>query len=686
MTEFICLDVETTGLDKFQDSLIEFAAVRFNETEILDQYQTLIHFDGEIAPIIEDLTGINAEMLKSAPKLEEVKDKILEFCGDLPIMGHNIDFDIGFLKENDIEITGYNIDTLPLSHTVIENSQSYSLETLCAQYNTEYFPSHRALDDCLANVELLWYIFNEIQKFTPEQSYLWDQILKNTDQPLARLYEQITPKEKTEPIFKLQNELFEDTIQTTDQNEFTQEKSLKIDQINEGLIVTSKDPSENTTQLFGYGSYISTDLFKKELEQKHSINKMYFLLKVATQITKHETLNKAQLNLKDADHLYIKNIVIEDYKVPKSEKPYLTTHQTFFELNANNDLPNVNKLHFEYIPFLEEKFIRSGEHEITLQQAENGEESEELTILFGKFGMHVKKLMALAEGYYGGPLILPTLEANSDEFLNFLKDIKEITTNELTINNIEKLQSNSSKYLIWVTEYPSIGFIEKNINYDFKEILTNCPIPNKTVYLPDFDQNDFFVETSTNYPDSKSKDYLHYLLEEIQSDFENLKGHGLVIATSNALMKEMHEHLAIDFDQKGISLVTQNISGSKGKILHKIENADRPLILVCTQHFLMHFKPNLNKLEKAILAKIPMTLPNHPYYSYLRSKTQNDFAELTIPHAATVLYEICTQIQSMNPSANSLKLMDNRLLTTSWGQDIASRLPKNIILQSSPLQ
>jgi len=123
--EFICLDIETTGLDFDTAEIIEVAAVRFNETEILDYYQTFIKYEKPIPEIVVHLTGITTEMTKDAPELKDVAQAILDFCGNAPIVGHNINFDITFLKNKGVPLSNTLFDTLPLSHILVQDIPSH---------------------------------------------------------------------------------------------------------------------------------------------------------------------------------------------------------------------------------------------------------------------------------------------------------------------------------------------------------------------------------------------------------------------------------------------------------------------------------------------------------------------------------------------------------------------------------
>ena len=55
---YISLDIETTGLDNKTDEIIEIGAVRFNETGIINKYESLVNPYKKLPEFIKDLTGI----------------------------------------------------------------------------------------------------------------------------------------------------------------------------------------------------------------------------------------------------------------------------------------------------------------------------------------------------------------------------------------------------------------------------------------------------------------------------------------------------------------------------------------------------------------------------------------------------------------------------------------------------
>src|SRR3989344_1172908 len=169
MKELIVLDIETTGVDFTHDDIIEISAVKLIGNEVVDKFTTLIKPTmAKLGPTVSTLTGINPDDLKVAPVLAEVRDSLLTFCGTLPIVGHNIGFDVDFLKEKGINLPGDRLDTLELAYTLLPKLPFYSMEFLAYRYQFKDQPSHRAMNDVLATVELYDLLLSQVNQIPQE--------------------------------------------------------------------------------------------------------------------------------------------------------------------------------------------------------------------------------------------------------------------------------------------------------------------------------------------------------------------------------------------------------------------------------------------------------------------------------------------------------------------------------------
>ena len=155
----VALDLETTGLDSARHAILEVGAVRFRGDEVLATYQTLVNPGQPISEFIQGLTGIKPALVNRAPFFSTISSEVEEFVGDDPIIGHNVQFDVGFLSANGLPLNNPAYDTWDLATVFMPRSRQYSLQFLTSQFGVAHKDAHRALSDAMATkgvfIELL---------------------------------------------------------------------------------------------------------------------------------------------------------------------------------------------------------------------------------------------------------------------------------------------------------------------------------------------------------------------------------------------------------------------------------------------------------------------------------------------------------------------------------------------------
>jgi len=155
--DFICIDLETTGLNPKRDRIIEIGAVKVRGGKIVETFQQLIDPKQPLEERVEILTGISTKELEGHPTIQQILPELTEFLGDDVLLGHRVLFDYSFLKRvftnEKIPFERKGIDTLKLARQFITECESKKLESLCKHYAIRH-QAHRALGDALATVEL----------------------------------------------------------------------------------------------------------------------------------------------------------------------------------------------------------------------------------------------------------------------------------------------------------------------------------------------------------------------------------------------------------------------------------------------------------------------------------------------------------------------------------------------------
>jgi predicted DnaQ family exonuclease/DinG family helicase len=151
---YVALDLETTGLRPEHDAIIEIGAVKFRENEVVETWSSLINPQRPIPHKITQLTGITQAEADQAPTLSSVISPLRSFVKDYAIVGHNVPFDLGFLKRHNLFLDNLAIDTFELASILLPHAARYSLGILAEALGITFPTRHRALADALATKDL----------------------------------------------------------------------------------------------------------------------------------------------------------------------------------------------------------------------------------------------------------------------------------------------------------------------------------------------------------------------------------------------------------------------------------------------------------------------------------------------------------------------------------------------------
>lgn len=150
---YVCLDLETTGLEPKKDKIIEIGVIRVEKGRITDRMETFVNPDRKLEERIMELTGIRDEQLADAPYIKDILPEFLDFVGDSVLLGHSIQFDYAFIKRaavnERISFERQGIDTLRIARKFLSDLESRSLASLCRHFGITH-NAHRALADAEA--------------------------------------------------------------------------------------------------------------------------------------------------------------------------------------------------------------------------------------------------------------------------------------------------------------------------------------------------------------------------------------------------------------------------------------------------------------------------------------------------------------------------------------------------------
>lgn len=96
--EYVAIDLETTGLSAKEDKIIEIGAIKVVDGKEQEIFETFINPGRSISEYITNVTGINDAMVENAPYIDTQIGDLVDFVGNLPLLGHNLIFDYSFIK------------------------------------------------------------------------------------------------------------------------------------------------------------------------------------------------------------------------------------------------------------------------------------------------------------------------------------------------------------------------------------------------------------------------------------------------------------------------------------------------------------------------------------------------------------------------------------------------------------
>jgi DNA polymerase III epsilon subunit family exonuclease len=156
--EYVVIDTETTGLNPQRNRVIELAAIRVKNGQLVETFETLVNPHRRIPDFISKFTGINNEMTAPAPGFAQVADKLLDFMGQAIVVGHNIPFDIRFLDYEMHRLArpallNETVDTISLAVRLNPGLRRPNLDRLAAHLDLPVKHRHRAMADAALTCE-----------------------------------------------------------------------------------------------------------------------------------------------------------------------------------------------------------------------------------------------------------------------------------------------------------------------------------------------------------------------------------------------------------------------------------------------------------------------------------------------------------------------------------------------------
>ena len=150
-TTFVYVDIETNGGSGERGRIIEIAALKVHNGQIIDTFISLVNPGGNIPHWITRLTGISTQDTLHAPYFSDIAHQLYEFLDNSVFVAHNVLFDYSFLKRefaySELRFSPKLFCTVKMSRALFPEHKGHSLQKIIERHDLSTDARHRAYDD-----------------------------------------------------------------------------------------------------------------------------------------------------------------------------------------------------------------------------------------------------------------------------------------------------------------------------------------------------------------------------------------------------------------------------------------------------------------------------------------------------------------------------------------------------------
>ncbi|SDM44806.1 ATP-dependent DNA helicase DinG [Bacillus sp. OK048] len=198
LNKFVVVDLETTGNNpKKGDKIIQFAAVVIEDGKITEKFSSLINPQRSIPAFIEELTGLEDEMVKDAPLFIEIAPRVKSLLEGAYFVAHNVLFDLSFLQEELIQagfegFYGSVLDTVEMARIIFPTADGYKLSDLAVREELKHDRPHQADSDAQVTAELFLILVNRLSQLPTMTLRQLSQLSEGLKSDLQQLIDEIS--------------------------------------------------------------------------------------------------------------------------------------------------------------------------------------------------------------------------------------------------------------------------------------------------------------------------------------------------------------------------------------------------------------------------------------------------------------------------------------------------------------
>jgi DNA polymerase III epsilon subunit-like protein len=713
---YICLDLETTGLDARVDDIIEIAMIKVVDGSITDRYEKLVYTPTELSDIVTFLTKIQNTDLEGAPEWKRIMGDVEEFISDLPIVGHNIQFDTTFLKEKGITLSNPEWDTYHMSTLLYPDLPSHSLETNSLYFNLTHDDSHRAMSDVLATHELWQIIIKSFPAIQDNQSLAIQELSLHSNWNLLEYFTQERQEEKIEYTFLRKDNEYVPIV-----NELTgsSDSSLLIHcPLQDPLSFVSESAKKQLivaayphTQDKLHHLYPAANLFVsphkryclervEELKKKESYSDVETMLLLRT-ILYPERRNSAEMALSHGEKWIWNTIQAnQNCMLNHTSDP---AHQDYQEALQGNMVitsqyflfshPEMSE-QFEAITILDpqnikENATRATSWTLSEEVAKEREEEVKSTLkkeIFIELHRLLKELVPYSQ--YTEKILFGKEILSSPVIKSLQKTIADLKDTNEEVEGLKKFFTQAdSETIRWFSINPRYGISLHMAPRDVSAII-DAAIGNKpvTIISNTVDQFSFSanIEVVSNKPTLKPKILLPELYEVkgtkkggehkmlkafISKLLPSLSGKTAVVFSSKAKLKQYFFDIYTKELSTTMEMLGEDVGNGTGKLLDRyLSSQEHSKVIFLTFRNLRMYRPEHMDFDNILFQSIPFDPPPDPIISARTEHLQNPFMQYAIPVAKKNFLEVLGHFTKDPARDTKLYLIDPRF-QSNYGID-----------------
>ncbi|MGT2933788.1 3'-5' exonuclease [Streptococcus catagoni] len=195
LNTYVAFDLEFNTV-KDVSHLIQLSAVKYQDHQEVDSFDTYVYTDVPLQSFINGLTGITSDKIAKAPKVQTVVENFRDFVGDLPLVGYNSHkSDLPILAENGLDLEShYKVDlydeAFERRSTDLNGISNLKLTSVAAFLNIKG-KGHNSLEDARMTARLYekFLEFDDNKAYLKKQSKDLDQTSNNPFAALGGLFD-----------------------------------------------------------------------------------------------------------------------------------------------------------------------------------------------------------------------------------------------------------------------------------------------------------------------------------------------------------------------------------------------------------------------------------------------------------------------------------------------------------------